>query len=162
MLRSGETIRRQSRRPDHHTTGELRDVFPVASVVFIGKSLTARGGQNPVEALAAGKPVIFGRNMQNFASLCDQLVRSRAAISVADEGELETAIRDCLQNPQRPPPSPGVEPNAWPSIAGPRSEPSRSSRRCEPDSGFRGVQARVDVPGIATCTAMATPSCPPA
>jgi 3-deoxy-D-manno-octulosonic-acid transferase len=102
MLRSGET--NPPANPDAliiNTTGELRDVFPIASVVFIGKSLTAKGGQNPVEALAAGKPVIFGRNMQNFASLCDQLVRSRAAISVADEAELETAIRDCLQNPEK-------------------------------------------------------------
>ncbi|MEY2492043.1 MAG: 3-deoxy-D-manno-octulosonic-acid transferase, partial [Verrucomicrobiota bacterium] len=30
------------------TTGELRDWYSVATVVFIGKSLTAHGGQNPV------------------------------------------------------------------------------------------------------------------
>lgn len=100
-LRSGET--NAPVNPDAliiNTTGELRDVYPVASVVFIGKSLTAKGGQNPVEALAAGKPVIFGGNMQNFATLCDQLVRSQAAIRVTDEGELEKAISDCLKNPQ--------------------------------------------------------------
>ncbi|PTX96303.1 hypothetical protein DB345_10990 [Spartobacteria bacterium LR76] len=100
-LRSGET--NAPANPEAliiNTTGELRDVYPVASVVFIGKSLTAKGGQNPVEALAAGKPVIFGGNMQNFATLCDQLVRSQAAIRVTDEGELEKAISDCLKNPQ--------------------------------------------------------------
>ena len=32
------------------TTGELRDWYSVATIVFVGKSLTARGGQNPVEA----------------------------------------------------------------------------------------------------------------
>jgi len=102
VLRSGETA--PPANPDAlivNTTGELRDVYPVASVVFIGKSLTAKGGQNPVEALAAGKPVIFGKDMQNFASLCDQLVRSRAAIRISDEAELEAAIRDCLQDPQK-------------------------------------------------------------
>ena len=40
-----------------NTTGELRDWYDQATLVFIGKSLTAHGGQNPAEAVAAGKPV---------------------------------------------------------------------------------------------------------
>jgi 3-deoxy-D-manno-octulosonic-acid transferase len=42
------------------TTGELNAFYEVATVVFIGKSLTAQGGQNPIEPAALGKPIIFG------------------------------------------------------------------------------------------------------
>lgn len=82
-----------------NTTGELRDWFSVASVVFIGKSLTSKGGQNPAEALAAGKPVLFGPNMQNFATLAEQLVREKGAIRVSSEDELEKAAEELLRQP---------------------------------------------------------------
>src|SRR5256886_12081596 len=51
------------------TTGELQRWYSIATVVFVGKSLTAHGGQNPVEPIFAGKPVVFGPHMQNFAML---------------------------------------------------------------------------------------------
>ena len=75
-----------------NTTGELRDWYDQATVVFIGKSLTAHGGQNPAEAVAAGKPVVFGPNMENFASLAAQLVREGGALQVADAPELEEEL----------------------------------------------------------------------
>ena len=74
------------------TTGELRDWQAVATVVFVGKSLTARGGQNPVEAILAGKPVLFGPHMENFSSLARALVANRAAIQVPDPDSLEEKI----------------------------------------------------------------------
>src|SRR5207244_13454401 len=51
------------------TTGELQRWYGIATVVFIGKSLTAHGGQNPVEPILYGKQVIFGSNMAIFESL---------------------------------------------------------------------------------------------
>lgn len=51
------------------TTGELRDWTALADVAVIGKSYLARGGQNPVEAIAARVPVVFGPDMTNFADL---------------------------------------------------------------------------------------------
>ena len=51
------------------TTGELQRWYGIATVVFVGKSLTAHGGQNPVEPILAGKPVVFGPHMENFATL---------------------------------------------------------------------------------------------
>ena len=47
-------------------TGELEHWYGVGTVVFVGKTLTAHGGQNPVEPIAAGRPVIFGPNMETF------------------------------------------------------------------------------------------------
>ena len=39
-----------------NTTGELRFFYEHATVVFVGKSLTAVGGQNPIEPGAVGGP----------------------------------------------------------------------------------------------------------
>ncbi len=84
-----------------NTTGELRDWYDCASVVFVGKSLTAHGGQNPAEAVAAGKAVVVGPNMENFRTLTDQLVRGGGMIQVPDVEVLETALRDLLADPVR-------------------------------------------------------------
>lgn len=83
-----------------NTTGELRDWFRCAQAVFIGKSLTAKGGQNPVEAVAAGKPVVFGPNMQNFATITAQFVREHGAVQAADEAGVEQTLREFLENPK--------------------------------------------------------------
>jgi len=76
------------------TTGELRHWYSIATVVFIGKSLTARGGQNPVEPIIAGKPVIFGPHMENFARLAEELVENGGAVRVETvEGLIEETRR---------------------------------------------------------------------
>ncbi|MDB6147246.1 MAG: hypothetical protein JWO45_910 [Spartobacteria bacterium] len=80
-------------------TGELRRWYQMATVVFVGKSLTAHGGQNPVEPLMAGKPVIFGPNMENFAALARELVVNRAAVQVNDEKSLQEVVENLLRDP---------------------------------------------------------------
>lgn len=80
------------------STGELRDWYTAATIVFMGKSLTARGGQNPVEPILAGKPILFGPHMENFSTLARALVMSEGAIEVPDAESLEarmiTLVRD--------------------------------------------------------------------
>jgi len=78
------------------TTGELQRWYDIATVVFIGKSLTAQGGQNPVEPILAGKPVVFGPHMENFAMLAQALVSKNGAIQVRDANSLERAIVELL------------------------------------------------------------------
>ncbi|HEV2840215.1 MAG TPA: glycosyltransferase N-terminal domain-containing protein [Chthoniobacterales bacterium] len=80
------------------TTGELQNWYAVATIVFVGKSLTARGGQNPVEPILAGKPVLFGPHMENFAALAHALVASKAAVQVADPASLEKEIHRLLHD----------------------------------------------------------------
>lgn len=80
------------------TTGELQRWYPIATVVFIGKSLTARGGQNPVEPILAGKPVVFGPHMENFATLAQTLISNNAAKQVNDTDSLERALADLLRD----------------------------------------------------------------
>lgn len=81
------------------STGELRDWYGVATLAFIGKSLLARGGQNPAEAILAGKPVLFGPHMENFAVLASTLVTQRGAIQVNSATELRRAMSVLLANP---------------------------------------------------------------
>jgi 3-deoxy-D-manno-octulosonic-acid transferase len=81
------------------STGELRDWYGVATLAFIGKSLLARGGQNPAEAILAGKPVVFGPHMENFAALANALVAERGAIQVTSATELRRAMTSLLANP---------------------------------------------------------------
>jgi 3-deoxy-D-manno-octulosonic-acid transferase len=78
------------------TTGELQRWYDIATVVFMGKSLTAHGGQNPVEPILAGKPVVFGPHMENFAILAKALVSKKGAIRVRDADSLERVIVELL------------------------------------------------------------------
>lgn len=86
------------------TTGELRDWTALADAVVIGKSFLAEGGQNPVEAIAARKPVITGPDMTNFADLvallladkgivCCQATELAAEIAKALDGSEATAAQ---------------------------------------------------------------------
>ena len=81
-----------------NTTGELQSWYSVATVVFMGKSLSARGGQNPVEPILAGKPVVFGPHMENFSVLARVLVTNGGAIQVDGPGDLENRIASLLRD----------------------------------------------------------------
>lgn len=82
-----------------NTTGELRDWYAEATVVFVGKSLTAVGSQNPAEAVAAGKPVVLGPHTENFAELVSSLLAAGGAVQVPDAAGLEAACRCLLADP---------------------------------------------------------------
>ena len=83
------------------STGELRDWQALAEVVIIGKSFLAKGGQNPVEAIAAGVPVLTGPHMENFSALM-KLLKSVDGIHQLPELDFPAtaaALRVCLENP---------------------------------------------------------------
>jgi 3-deoxy-D-manno-octulosonic-acid transferase len=84
-----------------NTTGELRFFYEHATVVFVGKSLTAIGGQNPIEPAALGKAIVFGPNMQNFAEITRKFVAEAGALQVRDKASLETAIAGLLADENR-------------------------------------------------------------
>jgi 3-deoxy-D-manno-octulosonic-acid transferase len=80
------------------STGQLQQWYGIATVVFMGKSLTAHGGQNPVEPILAGKPVLFGPHMENFALLAKTLVSKQGAIQVSDAHSLERLVIELLRD----------------------------------------------------------------
>jgi 3-deoxy-D-manno-octulosonic-acid transferase len=79
-----------------NTTGELKHFYEQATLIFVGKSLTAQGGQNPIEPGALGKAMAFGPHMQNFAEIARSFVQRQAAVQVKDAEELENTFARLL------------------------------------------------------------------
>jgi 3-deoxy-D-manno-octulosonic-acid transferase len=84
-----------------NTTGELKFFYEHATVIFVGKSLTAKGGQTPIEPAAVGKPVIFGPNMQNFSDVVRDFLAKDGAVQVQNASELETKLAELLASETR-------------------------------------------------------------
>ncbi len=84
-----------------NTTGELKYFYEQADLIFVGKSLTAQGGQNPIEPGALGKAMVFGPNMQNFADVVRAFVAQNGAVQVRDAAELEKVIAELLADEDR-------------------------------------------------------------
>ena len=83
------------------TIGHLRKLYALATVVFVGKSLVGRGGQNIIEPAAYGKPVIVGPAMDNFQRVVEIFQGSQALVQVHGPKELEQALRILLSDPDR-------------------------------------------------------------
>ncbi len=84
-----------------NTTGELKFFYEHATLIFVGKSLTAQGGQNPIEPGALGKAMVFGPHMQNFAETARSLLGRDAAVQVRDAAELESSLAQLLADEGR-------------------------------------------------------------
>jgi 3-deoxy-D-manno-octulosonic-acid transferase len=84
-----------------NTTGELKCFYEHATIIFIGKSLAAQGGQNPIEPGVLGKAMVFGPNMQNFAEVVRGLVEQNGAVQVRDAAELEKVLGELLADESR-------------------------------------------------------------
>jgi 3-deoxy-D-manno-octulosonic-acid transferase len=84
-----------------NTTGELMFFYEHANLVFVGKSITAIGGQNPIEPAALGKAVVFGPNMQNFTDIVRILLKHNAAVQVKSPDQLEKVFGELLEDPAR-------------------------------------------------------------
>lgn len=80
------------------TTGELRDFYAVADLIFVGKSLLEHGGQNPIEPAMCGKAVVVGPHMENFPAVLPIFLRQNALIQVENTTELEQVISDLLSD----------------------------------------------------------------
>ncbi|MGA8655849.1 MAG: glycosyltransferase N-terminal domain-containing protein [Chthoniobacterales bacterium] len=83
------------------STGELRDWYRTATVVVMGKSFRGVGGQNPVEPILAGKPVICGPHMENFDYLIRELRAAGGVVQLESESELVSSVAHLLVSPER-------------------------------------------------------------
>lgn len=81
------------------TTGELRGFYAAADVVFVGKSLTQTGGQNPIEPARDGRPVVVGPHMENFPGISDDFARAGAWVQIKDAQELGETLERLLSTP---------------------------------------------------------------
>jgi 3-deoxy-D-manno-octulosonic-acid transferase len=64
--------------------GEMAFYYAACDVAVIGGSFMPLGGQNLIEALAAGTPVVFGPSMYNFAEAARLALEAGAALQATD------------------------------------------------------------------------------
>lgn len=83
------------------STGELKHFYACADVIFVGKSLTQHGGQNPIEPALYGKAIVCGPHMENFRGVLDDFRAADAIIQVPDLQNLRRACDELLSNEQR-------------------------------------------------------------
>ncbi|MBI2118030.1 MAG: DUF374 domain-containing protein [Elusimicrobia bacterium] len=83
------------------TFGDLWQAYQSASIIFIGGSLVALGGQNPIEPASFSKPILFGPCMENFSEPAKLLLESNGAIQVQDQKELCQKIEELLSSPEK-------------------------------------------------------------
>lgn len=89
------------------TVGELRVVYPLADIVFVGGSLAPAGGHNILEPAAAGACVITGPHTHNFTEIVRAFLDADALIqlpSLPDQDAppaLAIAFKELLEDDAR-------------------------------------------------------------
>ncbi|MEO7453319.1 MAG: glycosyltransferase N-terminal domain-containing protein [Fimbriimonadales bacterium] len=81
------------------TLGELASLYPYAHVAVIGGGFDNLGGQNLIQPMASGAPVICGPNMKNFREPYEQGVAAGAVITATTAAELNAGILRVLSDP---------------------------------------------------------------
>jgi len=84
--------------------GELRAIFPLADVAFIGGSITPHGGHNMLEPASHGVCVVTGAHTHNFAAVTKALLDENAVVQLQDvfggeaAAELAAILSELLQD----------------------------------------------------------------
>jgi 3-deoxy-D-manno-octulosonic-acid transferase len=77
--------------------GELATVYSLAAVAFVGGSLVAAGGHNPLEPAQFGVPVVLGPHFANFRAMVEALL-ARKALRIVEARELAAALTGLLRD----------------------------------------------------------------
>jgi 3-deoxy-D-manno-octulosonic-acid transferase len=80
--------------------GELSAIYAIADIAIIGGGFANLGGQNLIQPLAQGIPVVVGPHMQNFRDVTELAVRNDAARQVPAEAVSRT-IQELRANPDQ-------------------------------------------------------------
>jgi len=102
-------LRSETGSPDAHvlrvlildTIGELTHLYGQGEVAFVGGSLVAAGGHNPLEPARHGKAVLFGPHMEDFAEIAADLLAAGAAEQCGDSEELFLRLASLLADRDR-------------------------------------------------------------
>jgi 3-deoxy-D-manno-octulosonic-acid transferase len=108
LARRGSAVARRSAptpglpRPDIlllDTLGELAAVYRGAAGAFIGGTLVATGGHNPLEPARFGVPIAVGPSMDNFRDMAARFDAGQAWRRVAGAADLGAVWRAWLDDP---------------------------------------------------------------
>ena len=79
------------------TYGETKSFFKVCKVIFLGKSLTLDGGQNPLEPARYNCKIVHGPNVSNFPEIYNLLGKSKIAFKINNQNQLVKKINELLK-----------------------------------------------------------------
>jgi len=78
--------------------GLLRALYGTAQVAFVGGSLIDGGGHNPIEAAAAGLPMIMGQSRYNFVDVCELFADAGCLHGAVDAAQLRAQVAALLSD----------------------------------------------------------------
>ena len=79
--------------------GETKKFYQVSNIVFMGKSLTGEGGQNPLEPMSHGAAVLYGPNISNFTDTYKLLDKLKITYKVKGVNSLTSLIDKLMIKP---------------------------------------------------------------
>lgn len=97
----GVAVRSRGEKGDYlilDSYGELAGVYSTADVVIVGGGFSNLGGQNIIQPLAHGKPVLHGPHMANFRDVAQGAEECGAARVCADAESLASALDQLLSD----------------------------------------------------------------
>ncbi len=83
------------------TIGELGLFYRLAGVVFVGKSFSGGGGQNPIEPARLASAILHGPKVANFSEVYAALDQAGGALEIADPAHLGDALVGLFANAAR-------------------------------------------------------------
>lgn len=100
-----EFVRRSSKESENDKSaeiilldsiGELRAVYPLAELVFVGGSLIPHGGQSILEPALNGKAIVTGFYTMNFAAVVKEFLEKNALIQLPklEENEISDKLAE--------------------------------------------------------------------
>jgi len=87
--------------------GELRAVYPLSDIVFVGGSIAPQGGHNMIEPAVAGACVVVGPHTKNFAAITKAFLNGDGLIQLPDAsieeapGLLTSILNELLSDDER-------------------------------------------------------------
>ena len=81
------------------TYGETKKFYQATDIVFMGKSISRKGGQNPLEPANLGSAVLYGSNVDNFKDTYKLLNKLKVAYKVNGVKSLTNSIDKLIAKP---------------------------------------------------------------
>ncbi len=78
--------------------GALSRLYSLADIAFVGGSLAPLGGHNPLEPAAFSKPVLFGPDMSDFATIATALIEAGGAVQIRDVESFQRIAESLLSD----------------------------------------------------------------
>jgi 3-deoxy-D-manno-octulosonic-acid transferase len=83
------------------TIGELERIYGIATISFVGGSLTPVGGHNLLEPASFSIPVLFGPHTYNFVDMSQLLIEAGGGRRVKDGEDLFETVKALLSDPEQ-------------------------------------------------------------